>query len=98
MKKIHDGNYWYIIDEKPSFQKINHFYAQKQYGRINNTYCIRKIVSNFSHNILFDHEKEGYYPININYISELYEIKDTNNKNLNLINRKEKIKRLLNNE
>jgi len=97
MKKVVIDDYWYLINEIPCEQKINNFYIQPQYdkyGKIEK-YIIRKIISNYSFDILFSFKKEGYYPIDKDFIPNLYEIENTNNKFFKKYLRKKKIKRLL---
>jgi len=94
---IRHGNYWYEKGNKVTNEKYNHFYLQKQFDTVKKKtyYDVRKIIKNFDFDMLFKYEKYDYYPININVISDLYEIKDTNNPALKNIIRLNKLKRIL---
>jgi len=94
--KINTDKFWYEMGEKAEIQNINSYYIQKQHnmdGYVEN-YTIRKIVNDFSYQILHLFEEQDYYPINKNFLPDLYEILDTNNKALINIMRKKKLKRL----
>ena len=97
MGKIETKKYWYIKGNKITTQKIGDFYIQAIYDRFGEIedYTIRKIINDYSYETLFLYKDQDYFPISINFLSDLYEIKDTNNPVIIKFLRKKKLERLI---
>jgi len=92
---IFTKKYWYAIDIKKSGNiKLNNFYIQDVTDEYGERYIVRKIINNYTDDIVFLYEDKDYYPAPLSIIRELYEIINTNNPIIKKIIRIKKMKRL----
>ena len=100
MRRIYTDKYWYDIKKLDKNIKMNHFYIQKVTNYYNNSYkyILRKIIKNYSFDILYKFINEyDYYPISIDINLNYYKIINTNNSFIyQKIYRKRKFKKILN--
>jgi hypothetical protein len=97
--RVYTEKYWYDIEEFDNKLKYDHFYIQEIEDNMNNRhyFILRKIVKNYSHDILYDYiDDYDYYPISNDMQLRYYKIIDSNNLFLfQKRNRKRKFNRIL---